>query len=792
MLKLPATGMLPLAVCLLPLSAVAESLKLAVTYGKEGPASIVWNGVEMLAERPFTAEFRFAGDPRGSHAKPIKVEGAGARVVRTYEGATVCLVYGQRGDRVQVTVEIRNDSDKALEQARIVPLKIQFPRRPEGGSWRWGYATISDGEGEPTVIIADWGDGKLAACKDHPDRPVTFGFNGNYRQGTANEMVIQTLGDKLFDPHEIPSGGSLELSFSLRFGGPTATPETLAGDVYDAYAKAYPRTIQWADNRPVGALFLARSNTGWKNNPRGYFNDERLDITTLVGREEFRARLMKFADVSIKTIQETNGQGMIVWDIEGAEMPHAITYLGDPRILPHVAPEMDPLADAFFQKFRDAGLKTGVCLRPTKIVFADKEKYPWIKTRYGHENNVDPVENICDKIAYARRRWGCTLFYLDTPGLYLRRGDQARYYQLPPRVMRAIHRRHPDVLIMPEFGPTAYYAVGSKYHEFGGHYQTPAAVKAVYPKAFSLFALKDDPLYPHWDQVVEGVQGGDLLLFRGWFGDHRNTRVRQAWMEAEFKNKPVSDRVAAAGKNVQTLVESLRDDDPVVRFQTAVALGERKAGAAALALAAQRDEVWNVRRAAVEALGGIGGQPAIAALSKTLADSQSDLRYFAATAMGDIGAAAIPALMRALEGNDAAQWEAVAAGLGRIDSPMVVPVMERVLREESPHAYAAQMEVLASLHRNPRPQLLNAVAALLADGPGGRRTKAAETLGAFKDERAIEPLIQLLEKTDGDLYYAKKAAMFALEDITGYDGAEPGKGGGGESAEKWRKILERK
>ena len=132
------------------------------------------------------------------------------------------------------------------------------------------------------------------------------------------------------------------------------------------------------------------------------------------------------------------------------------------------------------------------------------------------------------------------------------------------------------------------------------------------------------------------------------------------------------------------------------------------------------------------------------------------------------------------------------AGLGRIDSPMVVPVMERVLREESPHAYAAQMEVLASLHRNPRPQLLNAVAALLADGPGGRRTKAAETLGAFKDERAIEPLIQLLEKTDGDLYYAKKAAMFALEDITGYDGAEPGKGGGGESAEKWRKILERK
>src|ERR1700693_952734 len=51
-----------------------------------------------------------------------------------------------------------------------------------------------------------------------------------------------------------------------------------------------PRTDQtvsdqviWADRRPIGSLFLARPNTKWPTNPRGWF-DSSINITTDQGR----------------------------------------------------------------------------------------------------------------------------------------------------------------------------------------------------------------------------------------------------------------------------------------------------------------------------------------------------------------------------------------------------------------------------------------------------------------------------------------------------------------------------
>ena len=50
-----------------------------------------------------------------------------------------------------------------------------------------------------------------------------------------------------------------------------------------------------------------------------------------------------------------NAQGMITWDIEGQEYPHATSYIGDPRKVSLLAPEMEPMADAYFAKFRRGG-----------------------------------------------------------------------------------------------------------------------------------------------------------------------------------------------------------------------------------------------------------------------------------------------------------------------------------------------------------------------------------------------------------------------------------------------------
>jgi hypothetical protein len=234
---------------------------------------------------------------------------------------------------------------------------------------------------------------------------VTAGFAANNRHGLANDVFVETPGGQGFDEVTIPPGGKVAYRISLRFAPDGTALESLVGDLARAFAVKYPATFAWPENRPVGALFLARDNMHWPKNLRGWFNDEKLDVTTPAGREVFRKRLLAYAENSIKVIRDNGAPGMLTWDIEGAEMPPATTYLGDPRCLPEVAPEMDAAADEYFRKFREAGLRTGVCIRPTRIVFADPVKYPWIKTRYGHCDNVDPVENLCDKIAYAKKRW---------------------------------------------------------------------------------------------------------------------------------------------------------------------------------------------------------------------------------------------------------------------------------------------------------------------------------------------------------------------------------------------------
>jgi len=56
---------------------------------------------------------------------------------------------------------------------------------------------------------------------------------------------------------------------------------------------------------------------------------------------------------------------VIVWTWKVREKPHFISYVGDRAACPRLAPEMDRFADAFMKKFSEAGLKTGLTIRPT-------------------------------------------------------------------------------------------------------------------------------------------------------------------------------------------------------------------------------------------------------------------------------------------------------------------------------------------------------------------------------------------------------------------------------------------
>ena len=260
-------------------------------------------------------------------------------------------------------------------------------------------------------------------------------------------------------------------------------------------------TLHWADRRPIGALFLASNFHVSPANPRGWFNNPGLDVRGNEGRDRFRKALLDYADRSIAILKGTGSQGMIVWDLEGEQFPHKITYIGDPRLLPRLAPEAEPVADEFFSRFRRAGLAVGLTIRPQQMSF-DAQAKP------RQENGADYERLLLDKIDYARRRWGATLFYIDSNGGAL---WPAEVFHL-----RRIAQQRPQILLIPEHVDILYYGFSAPYGSMQrGDRPTGRAIRWFYPDGFQVLAIADSSASDA--DLATAYLGGDILLFPAWF-----------------------------------------------------------------------------------------------------------------------------------------------------------------------------------------------------------------------------------------------------------------------------------
>src|SRR6185295_13184122 len=239
---------------------------------------------------------------------------------------------------------------------------------------------------------------------------------------------------------------------SLRFGGKSASESQLAADVIERYRKAFPPELHWEDRRPIGALFVSSSNTNIPKNPRGWLMDKSIDTTTAEGREDFHAKLLAWADNSVKVLKSMDAQGAIIWDPEGQEFPHATSYIGDPRSLP---PEMEGIADALFKKFKDAGLRVGVCVRPTLPL---RRAYSEGVNQY---DTTDIARNLIEKIEAAKKRWGCTIFYVDSDVDHDQRGRIIH----DASIFRKVAKTFPDCLLIPEHANVLHHAYTAPYKE---------------------------------------------------------------------------------------------------------------------------------------------------------------------------------------------------------------------------------------------------------------------------------------------------------------------------------------
>lgn len=116
---------------------------------------------------------------------------------------------------------------------------------------------------------------------------------------------------------------------------------------------------------------MASTSASSAINPRGFFNDPLFDFVSEEGKANFKTRLVQWAQNMVTNMQKGNAQGMVLWDMEGNELPHAITYIGDPVNAEKMAPEIIGAIDEYFKIITDAGFKCGMTIRPQQMAFGD-------------------------------------------------------------------------------------------------------------------------------------------------------------------------------------------------------------------------------------------------------------------------------------------------------------------------------------------------------------------------------------------------------------------------------------
>jgi hypothetical protein len=463
-------------------------------------------------------------------------------------GSIVCR-YLPGKDRLGMEVTLSNRSPQAIFHVSLNLLQLHFPSLPRGRGWDQSHIQGASADGVASVL-ADYGDGVAVAAGETFDEDYTVGF---FRLSGASPsdfaFNLSTLSQRASDTYHqdfsLPAGATKKVALSLRLGPAGSDLGSMTGDLYRRFGQAFPRKLDWPDRRPIAEILLSSPAAQHHSamNPRGWLNDPKLDAMGVHDRGAFRQRMLRWADDSSKNLKSMGAQGMILWDVEGEQMPHPTTFIGDPREAPKFAPEMDAIADELFGKFRKAGLRTGVCIRPSRIRPNPDKSAP---IPVVHDNMAfDPVEEMSAKIDYAKKRWGCTLFYVDSnvTWAFVAGTDLATHkvisWPMRAEMFRRLATKHPDALIIPELPLLGYYSHTASYRELtGGITATPAAALLAYPGAFSVIKVEDEKLVEaHRAELVAAVRRGDVLLFPGWYNPPVNGKVRQIYREAQEKKQ---------------------------------------------------------------------------------------------------------------------------------------------------------------------------------------------------------------------------------------------------------------
>ena len=532
-----------LALAVIPLSLHAQSLQ--VTYGAKAVQTISYGGMTLAdtGAHPgdaFHIWHMKATDLQGNLASCSQCGWGEVNSGTSWNAATQTETYSftwgsiqtqfvQSGNNLNMVVTETNNAGSGIifDGAEIYPFSLHFPQDPKNFN---GYTQNVITTTGPGVSAADFGTGVVTAVIPDESAPLYGGWKTS-GSNTYSPLMTTTAPDNLaaFFPRvdrPVQPGTSFSYTVSIRF-----TPEGTAADAADAYAsfaRTYPSQMTWTDRRIIGTAYLASSppsssdktrSGGFPTNPRRYFNDASVDITTPAGMRAFQDRVLAAVAADVTNAQAMNSQAVITWDLEGEQFPQDTTYVCSPDQIATVAPEMESavlnpnspyfgqkLDDAYFKTMTSAGVRAGVCLRPQMFALAADGT----ATQTYLSGNAAIIANLENKAKYANARWNVTVFYVDS-SVDIHGGV------LDPAIFQQLITDLPAFLFIPEESTPRYYAYSAPFYTFMFHTDlgTNTSVYNYYPNAFGANLVNDvspSLLAAYQPQLTQSVVNGDILM----------------------------------------------------------------------------------------------------------------------------------------------------------------------------------------------------------------------------------------------------------------------------------------
>lgn len=532
-------------------------------------------------------------------------------------------------DCIDMEVTISNDGAQPITYIGFLPFELTNPSVPTtscasgnrfAGS-AFGPAQEMQGEwGKWIFWIDDFDDFWHVMVPCSGSSAVDF----DIQLASGSTLVL----DDQLSP-QIGVGGSKTITLHMEFAAEADSAADIVPEAYAAWRARYPIAYKAADARPWLSWFMAsESNVDADgvgvDNPRGYIH-----FTDWTDEATVYTNMLAKADeiVSRANGMSPKAQGVMVWDIEGNEFAHSMTYVGDPRSMcpagtpddtTGISPDMcydngtgELLQDAMMRKFREGGLRIGLTLRPQSFQYGtelpatcettgafdatfatadftdtfvdiDRALTPrgnrgcrcaddgvsWVCNynlfwQIHFDTQAEVIANLRAKIQYAYERWGATHFYVDTNNL------SGTYWH---GIFYQLAREFPDVLIMPEWEEATYIACCKPYDQLNLNITGPTQAELDIHPAGSIFLnLQDGDREANAAAIRMGMRHGSLGMARGWFGSPaEQTFLQEQYTLAVQENGIVTlstgERFEATIPTVERPNGSCYPHELVVRF----------------------------------------------------------------------------------------------------------------------------------------------------------------------------------------------------------------------------------